>query len=166
MSDRNEEGRLGEFGWSHVFGAIALVCIALVILSFVRAPSTEEAMRKSLNELGEPELATAVALHPDTCSIVRALWKWHVSCEGVPISFYRDRVHCELGPPRSCKMVPSDDQVCVSYYWDVDLNGMPSNPLGDHGRRASVGDGCNPKGSRSADREEMARRGIAPNRVE
>ena len=34
---------------------------------------------------------------------------------------------------------------------------MPANPLGDHGRYASVGDGCNPKGSRGAEREAMAR---------
>lgn len=43
---------------------------------------------------------------------------------------------------------------------------MPANPLGDHGRYASVGDGCNPKGSRGAEREAMAKLGIAPHRVE
>ena len=39
-------------------------------------------------------------------------------------------------------------------------------PAGDHGRYASVGDGCNPKSSRGAEREAMARLGIAPHRVE
>jgi hypothetical protein len=160
-----DENGLWPFG-RHVFGAIALLCVAFVIFSFVRAPSTQEAMRRSLEELGLPELATAVALHPDTCSIERSFWKWHVSCEGVPISFYQDRMQCNAGPPRSCTAVPSDEQVCVSYYWDIDLNGMLSNPRGDHGRYASVGDGCNPKGSRFAEREAMAKFGIAPHRVD
>jgi len=149
-----------------VFGAIALLCVAFVVFSFARAPSTQEAMRGSLEELGLRELATAFALHPDTCSIERSFWKWHVRCEGVPISFYQDRMQCNPGPPRTCAPVPSDEQVCVSYYWDIDLNGMPSNPIGDHGRHASVGDGCNPKGSRLAEREAMAKFGISPHRVE
>ena len=162
MGDGNAMRLFGPY----VFGAIALLCVAFVISSFARAPSTQEAMRRSLEELGLPELTTAFALHPDTCSIERSFWKWHVSCEDVPISFYQDRMQCNPGPPRGCTAVPSDEQVCVSYYWDIDLDGMPSNPLGDHGRHASVGDGCNPKGSRLAEREAMARLGIAPHRVE
>ena len=151
---------------SYLFGTIALLCVAFVIFSLFRAPSTEEAMRTSLKELALPELSTAFALHPDTCSIERALWKWHVRCEGVPISFYRDQIQCDPGPPRTCSLAPSAEQVCVSYYWDIALSGAPSNPLGDHGRYASVGDGCNPKSSRGAEREAMARLGIAPHRVE
>lgn len=161
----SDEKRLRPFG-RPVLGAIAMLCIAFVAFKFARAPSTEQAMQGSLKELGLPELTTAVALHPDTCSIERSLWKWHVSCEGVPITFYRDRFQCDPGLPRNCTVEPSDERVCVSYYWDIDLDGTPSNPRGDHGRYASVGDGCSPKGSRYAEREEMARRGIAPHREE
>lgn len=93
MSDEN---RLRPF-WP-VSGAIALLCIAFVAFKLARAPSTQEAMRGSLKELGLPELTTAFALHPDTCSIERSFWKWHVSCEGVPISFYQDRMLCNAGP--------------------------------------------------------------------
>jgi hypothetical protein len=149
-----------------VFGAVALLCVAFVIFHFARAPSTQEAMQRSLKELNLPELTIAFALHPDTCAIERSFWRWHVSCEGVPISFYQDLMQCNPGPPRTCFAMPSEKQVCVSYYWDIDLNGMPSNPLGDHGRHASVGDGCNPKGSILAEREAMARLGIVPHHVE
>jgi uncharacterized membrane protein SpoIIM required for sporulation len=48
MSGRNAK----RFRRSYVFGTIALLCIAFVISSFFRAPSTEEAMRASLKELG------------------------------------------------------------------------------------------------------------------
>jgi hypothetical protein len=154
------------FRGPHVFIAIAMLSVAFVIFSFARAPSTREAMRRSLAELRLPELATEFALHPDTCSIERSFWKWHVRGEGVPISFYQDRMQCDPGPPRTCSVVLPDKEVCVSYYWDIDLNGMPSNPLGDHGRHASVGDGCNPKGSRLAEREAMAKLGISPHHVE
>ncbi|WLB57902.1 hypothetical protein [Bradyrhizobium japonicum] len=150
----------------HAFGVIALLCVAFVIFISAGAPSSQEAMRRSLAELRLPELTTAFALHPDTCSIERSFWKWHVRCEGVPISFYQDRMRCDPGPPRTCSVVEPENQICVSYYWDIDLNGMPSNSLGDHGRHASVGDGCSPKGSRLAEREAMAKRGISPNRVE
>lgn len=152
---------------AHVFGAIALGCVAFVIFNFARAPSTQEAMRRSLTELRLPELETAFALHPDTCSIERSFRKWHVRCEGVPISFYQDRIQCDPTSPKTCTVVPPDREVCVSYFWDIGLDGMPSNPLGDHGRRASVGDGyCNPKSSRTAEREAMSRLGISPHRVE
>lgn len=161
----SDEKTLRPFG-RPVLGAIAMLCIAFVAFKFAHAPSTEQAMQGSLKELGLPELTTAVALHPDTCSIERSLWKWHVSCEGVPITFYRDRFQCDPSLPRNCTVEPSDERVCVSYYWDIDLDGTPSNPRGDHGRYASVGDGCRPKGSRYAEREEMARRGIAPHREE
>jgi hypothetical protein len=163
MGDRNGELPRG----SHLVGAIALLCVAFVIFSFARAPSTEEALRRSLKELGLPELTTALALHPDTCSIEGRVWKWHVRCEGVPISLYQDRMRCEPGTSRTCSVVLPDREICVSYYWDIDLNGMPSNPIGDHGRYASVGDGyCNPKRSRLAEREAMAKLGISPHRVE
>ncbi|WP_156163171.1 hypothetical protein [Bradyrhizobium sp. LTSP857] len=160
-----DENRLRPF-WRPVLGAIALLCVAFVVFKAARAPSSQEALLGSLKELGLPELTTAFVLHPDTCSIERSFWKWHVSCEGVPISFYQDRMLCNAGPPRTCTTVPSEERVCVSYYWDIDLNGVPSNPRGDHGRYASVGDGCNPKGSRVAEREAMAKLGITPHRVE
>lgn len=46
---------------SHMFGAVALLCVASVIFDVVRAPSTQEAMRRSLKELNLLELATAFA---------------------------------------------------------------------------------------------------------
>lgn len=117
----SDEKRLWPFGLS-LLGAIAMMCIAFVALKFARAPSTDEAMQGSLKEHGLPELTTAFTLHPDTCSIERSLWKWRVSCEGVPITFYRDRFQCDLGLPKNCTLEPWDERVCVSYYWDIDLD--------------------------------------------
>ena len=50
--------------------------------------------------------------------------------------------------------------------WEVDLDGRPSNPIGDRGRSASIMASCAPKGTQAADRAEMMKRGITPTRVE
>ncbi|PPQ15955.1 hypothetical protein CV770_28765 [Bradyrhizobium sp. AC87j1] len=123
-------------------------------------------MRLSLAEINVPELSTAYTLHPDSCAITKTIWKWSVACEDVPIYFYRDSRQCDPGPPRTCRTVPSDHQVCVSYYWEIDLSGTPSNPIGDKGRYASIGDRCRTTRSFASEREEMAKRAIAPNLVE
>jgi hypothetical protein len=86
-----------------------------------------------------------------------------VECEGVPIHFYQDLTLCDPGPPKSCGPVPTDYKNCRSFYWDIDLDGKPSNPIGDRGRYASIEEDCRPKGTLASDRAEMAKRGIAPN---
>ncbi|KJC59475.1 hypothetical protein UP10_18445 [Bradyrhizobium sp. LTSPM299] len=170
MTDQDAHHGQRRAEWHIVLGAIVLIGVGWFGWKTVRvatAPSTEEAMRLSLAELDLPELSAAYALHPDSCTISKTLWKWSVSCEGVPIYFYRDLRQCDPGPPRTCRTVPSDARVCVSYFWDIGLNGRPSNPIGDHGNHASIGDGsCNAKGTFASEREVMARRGIAPNLVE
>jgi hypothetical protein len=155
--------------WYVVLGFCAMIGAAVACWKIGKvafAPSTEEAMTRSLAELRVPELTTAYTLHPDTCSIRKAMWSWSVECVGVPIYFYQDLTLCDPGPPRTCGVVPSEYKNCRTFFWDIDLDGRPSNPIGDRGRYASVEESCNPKGTLVSDREEMARRGITPNRVE
>ena len=162
-----EDQRCAE--WHILPGVIALIGVARVswmIAKVIAAPSTEEAMRLSLAEMNVPELSTAYTLHPNSCAITKTFWKWSVVCEDVPIYFYRDSRQCDPGPARTCRTVPSDHQVCVSYYWEIDLSGKPSNPTGDKGRYASIGDRCKATRSFASEREEMTKRGIAPNLVE
>lgn len=155
--------------WHLLLGAIVLIAAAWACWQVAKlwtAPSADEAMRLSLAQLGRPELAIAYTLHPDACSITRTTWKWNVACEGVPIHFYQDRVICDPGSPRTCSPAPSDNENCRSFYWEVDLDGRPSNPIGDRGRSASIMASCAPKGTQAADRAEMMKRGITPTRVE
>lgn len=149
-----------------IVGLIGVGAAGWSVARIITRPSTEEAMRLSLAEMRMPELSTAYTLHPDACSITKNLWKWTVGCEGVPIHFYQDLTLCDPGPPKSCGAVPADYKNCRSYYWDIDLDGKPSNPIGDRGRYASIEETCRPKGAIASEREEMARRGIAPNPVE
>jgi len=152
--------------WYVVVITVALIGVGATGWKIITRPSTEEAMRLSLAEMHVPELGTAYALHPDTCGITKTLWKWTVACEGVPIHFYQDQTLCDPGPPKSCNPVPSGDKNCRSFYWDINLDGKPSNPIGDKGRYASIEEDCRPKGTPASEREEMLRRGIAPNAVE
>jgi hypothetical protein len=133
----------------------------------IDAPSTEEAMRRSLAALGRPELEIAFALHPDACSITKAsIWKWSVACDGVPMHFYEDITVCDPGPPKICGTAPSSYEDCVSFYWDVDLDGNPSDPIGIRRKYESIGSECRLKGTIASDRMEMAHRGILPIPVE
>ena len=155
--------------WYVVLGICAMIGAAVVCWKIGKvafAPSTEEAMTRSLAELRIPELTTTYTLHPDTCSITKTMWRWSVECVGVPIYFYQELTLCDPGPTRTCGAVPSDYKNCRTFFWDIDLDGRPSNPIGDRGRHASVEEDCNPKGTLVSDRQEMARRGIKSNSVE
>jgi hypothetical protein len=156
--------------WYVVLGVCMMIAAAAAcwkIAKVIFAPSTAEAMTRSLAELRIPELTIAYTLHPDACTITRMMWRWSVECAGVPTHFYQDAALCDPGPPKTCGAMPSDYKSCITYIWDIDLDAKPSDPIGKGGRRyASIGEGCNPKGALSSDREEMVRRGITPRRVE
>ena len=156
--------------WYVVLGVCAMIgagAICWNISKIFRAPSTEEAMTRSLAELRIPELTIAYSLHPDTCSIKKTMWRWDVDCEGVPTHFYQDITLCDPGPPKTCGAMPPHYTNCRTYFWQIDLAGMPSDPIGLGSRRyASLEEKCKAKGTFSSDREEMARRGITPERVE
>jgi hypothetical protein len=133
----------------------------------INAPSTEEAMRRSLRALEKPELEIAFALHPDVCSIKKvSIWKWSVACEDVPMHFYQNITVCDAGRPQICGPAPSSYENCASFYWDVDLDGNPSDPLGIRRKYSSIGaEKCRPKGTIASERTEMVRRGLLPNPV-
>ena len=156
--------------WYVVLGACLMIAAGAACWKVARvvfAPSTAEAMTRSLAELRIPELTIAYTLHPETCAITKRIWKRSVECAGVPAHFYQDTTLCDPGPPKTCGSMPSDYKRCVTYIWDIDLDGKPSDPIGKGGRRyASIGDGCIPRSALSSDREEMVRRGITPRRVE
>jgi hypothetical protein len=126
-------------------------------------PSTDEALRNSLSDVGIRELEIASALHPDTCSITKAdIWQWYVECKGVPMHFYEDTAICDPGPPQVCRAAPASYENCRTFYWNVSLLGNTSDPLGLKSKYGSLSEGCSPKASIESDRTEMARRGIAP----
>ena len=133
----------------------------------VSAPSTEEAMQLSLKALEVSGLETAYALHNDACSITKvSIWSWSAKCEGVPMHFYQDVTYCESHSPRICAAAPSTYSNCRSYYWNIDLAGKPSAPIGDRKGYASIMSDCKPKGTFDSERMEMVRRGIRPSPVE
>jgi hypothetical protein len=115
-------------------GVSALIAAAFVIwpaFRVINAPSTEEVMRLSLSKVGIPELEIAFALHPDACSITKVgIWEWHVECGGVPMHFYEDTTVCDPGPPEICGAAPPSYENCRSFYWNADLDGNTSDPLG------------------------------------
>ena len=147
-------------------GCILIAVAAFVIWTAFRvitAPSTEEVMRHSLSRVGIPELEIAFALHPDACAITKvSIWKWSVACDGVPMHFYEDISVCDPGPPKSCRAAPPSYEDCRSFSWDVDLDGNTSDPLGLKSKYGSISEECRPKAPITADRIEMARRGMGP----
>jgi hypothetical protein len=172
--------QLGQLQWSKdrrqmklraMIGATALIGIGAFVLwtafRVFNAPSTEEAMRRSLAALEKPELEIAFALHPDACSITKvSIWKWSAACEGVPMHFYEEITVCDPGPPKICSAAPSPYENCRSFFWDIDLDGNPSDPIGYRPKYASIMSECRPKGTDASERLEMARRGMLPNPVE
>ena len=158
----------------YLIGLILFGCMAFALWTTIRvlaAPSNQEALRISLAALKRPELDVLYALHPDACSITRVtIWKWSAGCVGVPQHFYRDTLYCKTPPrglPEQCRPATgSEDEDCRSFYWDVDLGGNPFDSITNRSRGyASIAEGCNPKGTRASEREEMARRGIQRVRV-
>ena len=152
-------------------GTAALVAVGAYAVwtafRLVNAPSTEQVMQLSLKALRVPGLETAYALHNDACSITKAsIWTWSVSCEGVPMHFYQDIALCESQFPRICAAAPSSFTNCRSYYWNIDLAGNPSAPIGKRKGYASVESDCRPKGTFESERMEMVRRGIRPGPAE
>jgi hypothetical protein len=148
-------------------GCCVLIAAAAFVIwtafRVINAPSTEEVMRRSLSTVGIPELEIAFALHPDACSITKAsIWRWSAECVGVPMHFYEDTTVCDPGPPKTCGAAPASYENCRSFYWDVDLDGNTSDPLGVTHKYGSISEGCRPKSSIASERLEMARRGIAP----
>jgi len=157
----------------YLIGLVLAGCTAFATwttIGVLTAPTTEEALRLSLSALKRPELDVLFALHPDACSIVRVtMWKWTAACVGVPQHFYRDTIYCKTlhGSPEQCRPAAgSEDEDCRSFYWDVDLGGNPFDSITKRRRGyASIAEGCNPKGTRASEREEMDRRGIKPVQV-
>ena len=156
--------------WYVVLGVCAMIGVGAScwkVSKVFRAPSTEEAIIRSLAELRIRELTTAYTLHPETCSIRKTMWHSDVGCEGVPTHFYQDITLCDPGPPKTCGAMPPDYTYCRTFFWEIDLDGMPSDQIGLGSRRyASLEENCKARGTFASDREEMARRGITPERVE
>lgn len=128
-------------------------------------------MQRSLAALKKPELNIVYSLHPDACSIVKVnIWRWSVECAGVPLHFYRDTVQCETHQPNlptDCRLAASVEEDCRSFFWDIDLDGKPFDPISHRSSNyASISEECRPKGTLTSEREEMARRGMRPVRVE
>lgn len=153
-------------------GLVLLGCSALAIWTTIRlinAPSTEEAMQRSLSALKVPELDVLYSLHRDACSIVKVrIWKWDAECVGVPQHFYRETLRCGVYPPRSCRpATASEEEDCRSFFWSIDVNGKPFDPITHRTTHyASMSSECRSKGTLASEREEMARRGVRPVRVE
>lgn len=153
--------------------AIAAFC-AFAVWTTARAlcaPSSEEAMQRSLAALKKPELVILYALHPDACSIVRSsIWGWSAACEGVPQHFYRETMDCETRPSETPLCRPAttaEAKDCRSFFWDIDLDGKPFDSITHRSSHyASLSEECKPKGTPTAEREEMNRRGIQPVKVE
>ena len=122
--------QLGQLQWSKdrrqmklraMIGATALIGIGAFVLwtafRVINAPSTEEAMRRSLAALEKPELEIAFALHPDACSITKvSIWKWSAACEGVPMHFYEEITVCDPGSPKICSAAPSPYENCRTFF--------------------------------------------------
>jgi hypothetical protein len=101
-------------------GWTAMIIPGVVIgagLASVRAQTPDELLQRSLAKLRAPELKIAYALHPEVCSIRKEDRRWIVSCEGVPIHFYRRYTLCDPGPPKECRPVPTTFTNCRSFYW-------------------------------------------------
>ncbi|MGJ4889459.1 hypothetical protein [Bradyrhizobium sp. HKCCYLR20261] len=155
-------------------GLTVIACSAFVAWTAIRvlnAPSTEEAMQRSLTALNRPELAIVYSLHRDACSIDKiSPWRWRAECVGVPQHFYRDTIHCESRISELPKCRPAaatEDEDCRSFFWDIDLDAKPIDSITHRSSHyASLSSECNPKGTFASEREEMARRGIRPVRVE
>ncbi len=152
---------------------LALIGVGLVTLFVGRAlwgiykvPNTQAALRVSLEAIRQPGLTVAVALHPDYCSVNgMAGFGWSVTCDGVPLHYYLDTTICLPTKPESCFPAPEGWTNCVSFWWDIDIFGRPSNPMGTGGPVASISDPCRYKGSIEIDRAEMTRRGLTPSRT-
>jgi hypothetical protein len=162
---RNESGTMSgvKTRYLRVSALIAAAYVIWTAFRVINAPSTDEVMRLSLSKVGIPELEIAFALHPDACSITKvSIWEWYVECSGVPMHFYEDTTVCDPGPPKSCGVAPPSYENCRSFYWNVDLSGNTSDPLGLKKRYGSISEGCKPKAPIASERMEMARRGIIP----
>jgi hypothetical protein len=150
-----------------LLGIAALVGVAAyaswIMFWLVFGPSTEEAMQISLKLINVPGLATAYAIHPDACSIKRTGPTMRtVECEGLPMHHYQNVKYCE-GREGQAPCAPATSLTdCRSYYWDIDLRGTPSAPIGDLRTHASIMSECHSKASFDADRAEMERRSIEP----
>ncbi len=135
---------------------LALVALAGGYIAWAvwTVPTDDAALRTSLAAVNKPALTTAVALHPDYCSIKGAPGAgWNVECIGVPLHHYTDVTICRPVAPEICAPAPPSRTDCVSFYWHIDRWGRPSNPHGTGGDFASIEDPCDEKVTYAADRE-------------
>ena len=58
--------------------------------------------------------------------------------------------------------MPPSHTECVTYEWNIDLRGNPSNPLWSNRQYLSIADECRPKAPRQDDRARMEELGIKP----
>lgn len=150
--------------------AIAIVVGSLVLLvagilwitwAIVSVPDADVALRKSLEAINRPALTTAITLHPDYCSITGApVLGWYVECTGVPMHHYTETAICNPAQPGHCEAAPAFWTDCVSFWWEIDMWGQPSDPNGITGKLASMGDHCLEKATLAEDRAQMNQRGL------
>jgi len=128
----------------------------------IRAETPQQLLKHSLAALRVPELEIAYRRHPETCSIGRSSdQQWSVTCEGVPLHFYREISLCDPGPPKRCGPPPATYTDCRTFYWNVDGRGNPTGWFGGH-RFESIAADCTPKGTLASDRAYMTNNGITP----
>jgi hypothetical protein len=129
-------------------------------------PTSDVALKKSLEAIHDQALTIAIALHPESCTMKGSpRFGWTVECLGVPKHHYSDVTFCSPGVREVCVPAPPTWTDCVSYWWDIDLWGRPSNPNGTGGTVAELSDTCREKATISEDREEMRRRGLSPEKM-
>jgi hypothetical protein len=147
-------------------GAIAAVLLIRYALGVYFVPTSDVALKKSLAAIHDQALTIAIALHPDSCTMKGSPgFGWSVECLGVPKHHYSEVTFCSPGIREICVPAPPTWTDCVSYWWDIDVWGRPSNPNGTGGTVAELSDTCQEKATISEDREEMRRRGLSPEKV-
>jgi hypothetical protein len=145
---------------------IASLFLARFGLGAYTVPTRDAALTKSLAAIKDPTLSIAIALHPDSCTIGGMPgFGWTVECLGVPKHHYSDVTLCSVGAREICSPAPLTWSDCVSFWWDIDMWGQPSNPNGTGGTRASMSDTCREKATISEDRDGMRRRGLSPENI-
>jgi hypothetical protein len=143
-------------------GLALLLFAAVVFAAAVSVPTDQVALRKSLDAIHRPALTVALALHPDYCSIKGApVLGWTVECLGVPMHHYTNTTLCRGIDSQRCAPAPEWWTDCVSFWWDIDMWGRPSNPDGTGGTLASMGETCRAKATLAEDRERMRQRGLS-----
>ena len=104
---------------------IALVLAVRFVWAVVAVPTTEDAMRLSIEKIRYASITKAIAARPDACSIKGTPgFGWSVACLDIE------------------RTATSPGSWCRSVWWDIDPWGKPTNPNGTGGTFASLEDNC------------------------